>query len=342
MMAMVAKIRVRGAMGALLPCKQDVGSSSLPGSTRVQRVAAAATALISDNLDADVAQLGEHPVETRRSPVRLGALAPDLPVLARFLVPALRGSRSRVAQLVEPPAHNRVVMGSNPIPGTQIMGSIGMRASASVAQLVEQPPRKRQVAGSMPVAGPAESLTEGTAGTTTTNGSVPERSKGTACRAVCHALNTPGSNPGRPTSLTAGGDYPEGHLGVVNNRMDEPLVMPRLPNYERVAELVQVAGRNPADAGSSPAALSRSKDLGSCCGAMVQWNGSPAVYRGTRVRSPLAPLPRAADSDTCARGRHPFAGGARLVERRVANAEVAGSNPVSRSRSSRSSSIVVV
>jgi hypothetical protein len=99
----------------------------------------------------------------------------------------------------------------------------------------------------------------------------------------------------------------------------------------RVVEVVQAAACKAADAGSSPAASSEPEGFEGCCGAMVQRYEHPVVAREAGVQLPLAPLPQAAESDTCALGRHPYAGVAQLVERRLAKAEVAGPNPVSRS-----------
>lgn len=242
MMAMVAKIRVGSSMGEPRLRTPKVGGSTPLRSTCIQQVAAAAT--ISDNLDASVAQLEEHPPEERGVPRPNRGAGTAHAVLRSFRVPALRGL-----------------------------------ICAGVVQLAEQRFRKPQVAGSMPVAGPADPM-KGTTGTTTT-GSVPEWSKGRGRNPRSLARNIPGSTPGRPTSLTAGGSY-----------------------CGRVVEMVQAAACKAADVGSSPIAPSEMKDLRGCCGAMVQRNGFPAVYRETRVRLPLAPLPKAADSDTCAPGRH--------------------------------------
>lgn len=298
MMAMVANlIRGRGVAGNALRPHRSVAGSTPAGSTRALRVAAAAT--VFDNPNADVAQVVEHPAEDRGVPRPTRGVGTALAVLRSFRVPALRGL-----------------------------------INAGVAQLAERLPRKQRVAGSKPVAGPVGSRTTRTTGTTTTNGSVPEWSKGRGRNPRSLALNTPGSNPGRPTSLTAGGSYPEREdedLGPVNNYVDEPMEWVHGPDYERVAEMVQASVCNTDHRGSNPLALSGRKDPESCCGAMVQRHEHPVVAREAGVRLPLAPLPQAADQDTLARGRHPFAGGARLVERRLAKAEAAGSNPVSRS-----------
>lgn len=304
MMAMAANMmRGRGETGNAPRSHRGIcGFNSRRLHLLLQVAAAAAVALFT----ADVAQAEELRTEDARVPRSIRGVG-TAEAVSRFVQPA-EGGQAGVAQLVEHAAHTRAVAGSSPAPGT---GAGCMREPASggrgagVVQSVEQPPRKRQVAGSMPVAGPA--VAESTTGTTTTNGQVPKWPNGTGRNPVGLRAFA-GSTPALPTGAVAGGYY-----------------------RGRVVEVVQAAACKAADAGSSPAASSEPEGFEGCCGAMVERHQHPAVYRETRVRVPLAPLPQAADSDTCALGRHPYAGVAQLVERRLAKAEVAGPNPVSRS-----------
>lgn len=159
------------------------------------------------------------------------------------------------------------------------------------------------------------------------NGQVPKWPNGTGRNPVGLRAFA-GSTPALPTGAVAGGYY---RGGCVVEMLEGGTLMAAFGNRGRVVEMVQAAACKAADTGSSPVASSEPEGFEGCCGAMVERHQHPAVYRETRVRVPLAPLPQAADSDTCALGRHPYAGVAQLVERRLAKAEVAGPNPVSRS-----------
>ncbi len=304
MLAMVAKVRDRSAIGSALRPHRRGWEFDSPRFHPLARVAAAAA-----NENAGVAQQEELRSEKPRVPRSNRGAGTALAVLASFRVPALRG-RTGVAQLVEHAVHTRAVIGSNPIPGTPQLAEIPMHwpaksGCAGVVQSAEQPPRKRQVGGSMPSAGPAD-LGNETTGTTTTNGRVPAAATGTGCSPVgLRAFAS--SSLASPTGTTAGRLY-----------------------CERVVKLVKTLVCNTKNAGPNPAALSGRKPSRGCCRALVEGLQRGAVYAETRVRVPYALLRKRQGNDTSdAFVRH--AGVAQLVERRVANAQAAGSNPVSRS-----------
>lgn len=138
------------------------------------------------------------------------------------------------------------------------------------------------------------------------NGQMAERSIARGRNPRSLELNIPGSNPGLPTGTTAGGRY-----------------------CGRVVEMVQAAACKAADTGSSPVASSELEGFGGCCGAMVEWYNTRLSPGRSPVRTRLAPLRAAAESDTTvALARR--AGVAQMEARHVANVETAGSNPASR------------
>jgi hypothetical protein len=178
------------AMVAMIRGRSVVGNAprshrGVAGSTPAgsTRMKRVAAATIFDNLNAALAQKAERSVEGRR----VGGSIPSGGTV-RWMVPCF--------------------------PWPALSGRAG------IVQLAEQRFRKPQVGGSMPSAGPADLLKE-TVGTTT-NGSVLERLKRPGRNPGSRVRNTPGSNPGRPTSLTAGGSY-----------------------CERVAEWLMAPGLNP-------------------------------------------------------------------------------------------------
>lgn len=129
-------------------------------------------------MDASVAQMVERRTEDPGVPRSTRGAGTACAVPERFSPPGEAGLvRARVAQSVEPPAHNREVIGSNPIPGTPPQGCIGMRmpgssGCAGVAQTVERSLRKRDVAGSIPASGPVVMPTMGTTETTRVRGAI--------------------------------------------------------------------------------------------------------------------------------------------------------------------------
>lgn len=331
MLAMVAKVRVRGAVGARLPCKQNVGSSTLPGSTCMQQVAAAAT------LDAGVAQLEELRSEEPRVPRSNRGAGTALAVLASFRVPALR-RRTGVAQLVAHSPHKREVAGSNPASGTHLRGGIPMSwpaksgSSAGIVQQAEQRFRKPQVGGSKPSASSAAK-----AGLTTTSGRVPGAATGTGCSPVGPRAFA-SSSLASPTGTTAGGLYSERVVKLVKtvickitNTGSTPVALSGRNESRECCTCAQSCAWKPV--GDAPAEKTHvpgtALSVGTRRAVVERYNAGLSIQK-VRVQVPSALLRKRQGNDTNdAFVRH--ARVAQLVERRVANAQVAGPNPVSRS-----------